>query len=77
MFYLGTKLSEVSRQFRSRLDIPVTDDGFLRELFDIPGVEEVTLDQRMLMIKKSASVRWESIQPAVRQTVRNHLHLHY
>jgi len=77
LFYLGTKLSEASRQFRSRLDIPVTDDGFIRELFDIPGVEEITLDQRMLMIKKTTSVRWESIQPAVRQAVKNHLHLHY
>ena len=77
LFYLDTKVSEISRQYRSRLDVPVTDDGFLKDLFDIPGVEEITVDQRMIIIKKSASVRWESIQPGVRQIVRNHLHLHF
>jgi hypothetical protein len=77
LFYLGAKITETSRQFRSRIDVPVTDDGFLKDLFNVPGVEEITLDQRMIMIKKSAGVRWESISPGVRQIVKNHIHLHY
>ena len=77
VFYLGTKLTESSRQCRNILDIPVTDDGLLRELFNLPGVEEVTVDQRMIILKKNSGVRWEGIQPGVRQIVKNHLHMHY
>ena len=40
IFQLGTKLFETSRQYQRSLQIPVTDDGFLRELFAIPGIEE-------------------------------------
>ena len=77
MFQLGTKIFETSRQYRSRLEIPVTDDGFLRELFDIPGVEEVIVDQRSIMIKKDPSTSWESIRPQVQEAVMRHLHMHY
>jgi hypothetical protein len=77
MFYLGTKLSATSQQFRSRLEVPVTDDGLIKELFDLPGVEEVTLDQRIIVIRKDTSTRWESIQPGVRRIVKAHLHIHY
>jgi cbb3-type cytochrome oxidase subunit 3 len=77
LFYLSTKLSETSRQYRSRIEIPPTDDGLVRELFAIPGVEEVTIDQRIIIIKKTTSARWEGIRPSVRQIVKNHLHLHY
>jgi hypothetical protein len=77
MFYLGTKLSETSQQFRSRLEVPVTDDGLIKDLFDLPGVEEVTLDQRIIVIRKDTATRWESIQPGVRRIVKAHLHIHY
>ena len=77
MFYLGTKLSETTCQYRSRLDIPATDDGLVRDLFALPGVEEVTINQQNIMLKKGASARWEGIQPGVRTIVKNHLHLHY
>jgi hypothetical protein len=77
MFYLGTKLTESSRQYRTMLDIPVTDDGLVRDLFNLPGVEEVTIDQRMIIVKKSTGARWEGIQPGVRQIVKNHLHIHF
>lgn len=77
IFYLGTKISETQRQYRSRLEIPVTDDGLLAELFDLPGVDEVTLDQRILIIRKSGSVRWDGIRPGVRRIVSNHLHIHF
>jgi hypothetical protein len=77
VFRLGTKLYQTSRQFRNPMQIPVTDDGFLKELFDIPGVEEVMVDQNSLMIRKTSSVPWESIRPGVQQVVLRHLHLHY
>jgi hypothetical protein len=77
IFYIGTKISETSRQYRSRLEIPVTDDGLLQELFSLPGVEEVTIDQRTIMVKKNSATRWESITPGVHRIVKNHLHIHY
>jgi hypothetical protein len=77
IFYLGTKLSEANLQYRSRLDIPSTDDGLVRELFALQGVEEVTINQKMIMLRKATSSRWESIQPGVRRIVKAHLHIHY
>lgn len=77
MFYLSMKLSNEPRQYRSRLEIPVTDDGFLRDLFDLSGVEEITLNETSILIKKSSSTRWEGIQSGVRRIVKGHLHLHY
>jgi hypothetical protein len=77
LFYLDTKLSETTRQYRSRLEIPVTDDGLLRELFALPGVEEITINQKVIVIRKNGSARWEGIQSGVRRIVREHLHIHY
>jgi hypothetical protein len=77
VFYLGTKLTESSRQYRNIIDIPVTDDGLVRDLFNLPGVEEVTIDQRMIIVRKNTGARWEGIQPGVRQIVKNHLHMHF
>jgi len=77
LFYLDTKLSERTLQYRSRLEIPATDDGLVRELFALPGVEEVTIDQKVIILKKNGSTRWESIQPVVRRIVKEHLHIHY
>lgn len=77
LFYLDTKLSEVTLQYQNRLQIPATDDGLVRELFAIPGVEEITIDKTIIVLKKSESARWESIGPSVRRIVKNHLHLHY
>jgi hypothetical protein len=77
MFYLGTKIAETSYQYRNRIEIPVTDDGFLKGLFSLPGVEAVTINQKTIMLKKSTSARWETISPGVRRIVSNHLHIHY
>jgi hypothetical protein len=77
LFYLDTKLSETTRQYRNRLEIPVTDDGLVRELFALSGVEEVTLDQKVIVLRKNASSPWENITPGVRRVVKDHLHIHY
>ncbi|MBN2320240.1 MAG: NifU N-terminal domain-containing protein [Acidobacteria bacterium] len=77
MFQLGTKIYQTSHQYRSPLEIPVTDDGFLKELFAIEGVEEIMVDQKSIMIKKDTSTSWEKIKPRVQEIVLKHLHLHY
>jgi hypothetical protein len=77
VFYLGTKISETSYQYRNRIDIPITDDGFIKELFSLPGVAEISINQKTIMLKKSTSARWEAISPGVRRIVSNHLHIHY
>lgn len=77
LFYLGTKLSETSHEYRSRLEVPVTDDGLLADLFSLPGVEEITLNQRIIVVRKRSSTGWEAIQPGVRRIVREHLHTHF
>ena len=77
LFYLDTKLSERTLRYRSRLEIPATDDGLVRDLFALPGVEEVTIDPKVIILKKNGSARWESIQAGVRRIVKEHLHIHF
>ena len=77
LFYLGTKMSETSNKYRGPADIPRSDDGMIQAFFSIPGVVEVTVDQRLVVIRKAPSAHWEEIQPAAREIIRNHLHLHH
>lgn len=77
MFYLGTDLSETTLQYRSRMEIPVTDDGLMKELFALPGVEEITVDKRIVVIRKSTATPWEQIRPGVYRIVKDHLHIHF
>jgi len=77
MFYLGTKVFETSGQYQNVLQIPVTDDGFLEELFSISGVQEITVDRRSVMIRKDFSADWEDIRPDLHRIIERHLHLHY
>jgi len=76
LLYLGTKLSETNHTYRSPAEIPVTDDGLVRGFFSLPGVTEVVVDQRLIVLRKSPAARWEEIQPGAREIVRNHLHMH-
>jgi hypothetical protein len=77
VFYLGTRISEVSLQYQSRLEIPVTDDGLIASLFSLPGVEGITINQSVIMIRKSHDVSWRQIQPGVDRIVNEHLHMHF
>ncbi|HYK91859.1 MAG TPA: NifU N-terminal domain-containing protein [Acidobacteriota bacterium] len=76
VFYLGTKLSETNHRYRSRTEIPATDDGLVAGLFGIPGVEVIVVDGKMLMLQKSPLTRWERIQPSAREVIKSHLHMH-
>ena len=75
-FYLGTALSESTSKYHSRQDIPATDDGLVKGLFDIPGVVEVVVDQKLVVLQKSPKAHWEAIRPAARDILTAHLHMH-
>ena len=74
VFYLGTRVSESNKVYRSSLDIPVTDDGLVYGLFGIPGVTEVVINKKTVMLQKLPSARWEIIQPRAREVINRHLH---
>ncbi len=76
LFYLGTRLTDSSRVYHSPEEIPSTDDGLVRGLFAIPGVVEVQVDQRLIVLRKSPSAHWEEIQPSAREVIGRHLHMH-
>ncbi len=77
LFYLGTKLSESSRVYRNPGEVPPTDDGLVKGLLAIPGVVEVQVDQRLIVLRKAPSAHWEEIQPGAREVINSHLHMHY
>jgi len=76
IFYLSTKLSESGRRYRSKMEIPATDDGLVGELFAIDGVTGVVVDQKMLILQKWPAARWEAIQPRAKEVINGHLHMH-
>ena len=77
-FYLeGFNIVGVTRQYRSRLEIPSTDDGLIRGLFDLPGVEELTVQPQLIMVKKNGTVSWDELRGPIRDVVKKHLHSHY
>jgi hypothetical protein len=78
LFYLeGFQIVGTTRTYRSRLEIPATDDGFIRGLFDIPGVEELTIEPQLVMVRKNGDVGWDRIRGLIREVINNHLHSHY
>jgi hypothetical protein len=78
LFYLeGFQIVGTERTYRSRLEIPATDDGFIRGLFDIPGVEELTIRPQLVMVRKNGDVSWDRIRGSIREVINNHLHSHY
>jgi len=78
VFYLeGFRIVGVTRQYRSRLEIPSTDDGFIRDLFDLPGVEELTVEPTVIMVKKNGTITWDKLSGPVREVINKHLHSHY
>ncbi len=75
-FYLGTKLAESVRKYHTPQEIPPTDDGLIRDLFGIPGVIEVVVDQWVVVLQKEPKAHWEEIRPAARKIITSHLHMH-
>ena len=78
VYYLeGFRIVGITRQYRSRLEIPSTDDGFIRSLFDLPGVEELTVEPNVIMVKKNGTVTWDKLSGPIRSIITSHLHSHY
>ena len=78
LFYLeGFHIVGLSRTYRSRLEIPSTDDGLIRDLFDLRGVEEFVLEPQLIIVKKNGTVTWDELREPIRNIVKNHLHSHY
>jgi len=78
MFYLeGFKIVGVARTYRSRLEIPTTDDGLISGLFNLPGVEELVIQPESIIVKKNGTVGWDKLSGPIRDILKNHLHSHY
>jgi hypothetical protein len=75
-FHLGTRLTESTQRYHSPKDIPAADDGLIKGLFSISGVVEVVVDQKLVVLQKSPKAHWEEIQPAAREILTAHLHMH-
>jgi hypothetical protein len=75
-FYLQTELTATQQKYHTRREIPATDDGLAKGLFDIPGVTEVTIDKAMVVLQKAPKAHWEEIRPAARDIIAAHLHMH-
>jgi len=76
IFYVGTNLSELTLKYGNRMEVPVTDDGFIAGFFDIAGLTNVVVNKKTVMIQKSPSATWEKIQPLARELITKHLHPH-
>jgi len=78
LFYLeGFHIVGTSRTYRSRLEIPSTDDGLVRSLFDLPGVEEIVIEPQLIILKKNGATSWDKLREPVRGIIKSHLHSHY
>jgi hypothetical protein len=69
-------LTATQHKYHTRQEIPLTDDGLAKGLFDIPGVTEVTIDKAMVVLQKAPKAHWEEIRPAARDIISTHLHMH-
>jgi len=78
LFYLeGFHVVGISRTYRGRLEIPSTDDGLIRDLFDLPGVEELVIEPQLIIVKKNGTVAWDKLREPIRDIIKKHLHAHY
>ena len=79
VFYLeGFNIVGTTRRYMGRLEIPVTDEcGFIRSLFDQPGIEEITIQPQSIIVKKNGTVGWDKLSSPIRGIINDHLHFHY
>jgi len=69
IFYLETEVSGEGKRYNSVTEVPATDDGLTKELFSIPGVMGVQINQRSIVLYKTPSAHWEEIQPGAREII--------
>lgn len=73
IFYLGTDVSDSSRTYRSVTEVPASDSGLVKGLVEISGVIEVEVKQRMIVLHKSPSARWNEILSSARKIINQYL----
>ncbi len=72
MFTVGTRLTQTVRHYRSPVEIR-NDDPLARSLFAVPGVAQVVINPKSIVIYKLPSARWETVQSAARGVISDHL----
>lgn len=72
MYTVGTRLTHTSRRFESPAQI-LESDKLARQLFGIPGIVEVSIHEKSVILRKVPSVRWESIQPSARGIIDDYI----
>ena len=73
LFYLADKLTDGSHTYHSVDEIPANDDGLLKDLFGISGVIQVGVEERLIVVAKSPSAHWETVQPTAKEVIINYL----
>ncbi|MFB3903908.1 MAG: NifU N-terminal domain-containing protein [Acidobacteriota bacterium] len=72
MFTVGAQLTHTSHRYGSPAEI-ITSDPLARKLFGIPGIVEVSIHQKSVVLRKLPSARWEAIRPAARGVITDYL----
>jgi hypothetical protein len=70
---MGARLTDVTHKYRNRQEVPATD-MLAKNLFNIAGVIEVTIDQTMVVLQKAPKAHWEEIRPQAREVIIAYLH---
>jgi hypothetical protein len=73
IFVTGSKLTDTAQKYHTLKDVPAADT-LARNLFKIPGVIEVTVDQQTIVLLKAPKAHWEEIRPQAREIIDKHLH---
>ncbi len=72
MFTVGTRLTHSVRHYRSPAEIRM-DDPLGRKLFGVPGVAQVIINPKSIVIYKLPSARWEAVQSSARGIISDYL----
>ncbi len=72
MFTVGARLTHTSHRYESPAEI-ITSDPLARKLFGIPGIIEVAIYEKSVVLRKLPSARWEVIKPTARGMITDYL----
>jgi len=72
MFTVGARLTHTSHRYQSPAEI-ITSDPLARKLFGVPGIIEVAINEKSVVLRKLPSARWEAIKPAARGIISDYL----
>ena len=73
LFYLADRYADSSHTYHSAGEIPANDDGLLKDLFEISGVIQVVVDEKLIVVSKAPSAHWEMIQPTAKEIIAGYI----